>query len=75
MSNDCCDITTQFREEFLYAKIGYTIHNHYWGMGYATQCVELLIKIGFEQLNFHSLEAHVNLAPPAPPAVLRPPRF
>lgn len=66
-----CDITTQFREEFQYAKIGYTIHNPYWGMGYATQCVELLIKIGFEQLNFHRLEAHVNLDNPASKAVLR----
>ena len=66
-----CDITTFFREDFQVAKIGYTIHNPYWGMGYATRCVGLLVKIGFEQLNFHRLEAHVNLDNPASKAVLR----
>ena len=66
-----CDITTQFREDFQYAKIGYTIHNPYWGRGYATECVGLLVKIGFEQLSFHRLEAHFNLDNPASKAVLR----
>ncbi len=66
-----CDITTQFREDLQYAKIGYTIHGPYWGRGYATQCVGLLEKIGFEQLDFHRLEAHVDLDNPASKAVLR----
>lgn len=67
----CCDVTTLFREEFQYAKIGYTIHNPYWGQGYATECAGLLVKIGFRLLDFHRLEAHVNLDNPASKAVLR----
>lgn len=56
-----CDITTQFREDIQYAKIGYTIFNNYWNQGYGTEVVEGLTKIGFEKLGFHRLEAHINL--------------
>lgn len=66
-----CDITTFFREDIQTAKIGYTIHNPYWGMGYGKQCVALLTQIGFGLLNFHRLEAHVNLDNPASKAVLK----
>ena len=65
------DITTMFREDFQFAKIGYTIHNPWWGRGYGTQCAALLVKIGFEQLNFHRLEAHINVDNPASKAVAR----
>lgn len=56
-----CDITPHFREEFQYARIGYTIHNQFWNNGYATEAVCAIVKIGFEQLGLHRLEAHVNL--------------
>ncbi len=66
-----CDITPHRRECFQYARIGYTIHNNYWGSGYATECVSNMIKIGFDQLNLHRLEAHVNLDNPASKRVLQ----
>lgn len=56
-----CDITPHRRENFQYARIGYTILNPYWKMGYGTQCVGGLVKLGFESLRLHRLEAHVNL--------------
>lgn len=60
-----CDITPHRREEFQYARIGYTIHNQFWNKGYATECVGALIRIGFDILNLHRLEAHINLDNPA----------
>ena len=66
-----CDITTQFRDDLQYAKIGYTVFNNYWGKGYGTEIVKAIVKIGFEQLNFHRLEAHINLDNPASEAVVR----
>lgn len=56
-----CDITTHMREDFQYARIGYTIFNNYWGMGYGGELVKALIEIGFNDLNFHRLEAHINI--------------
>lgn len=56
-----CDIVTQYREDIQYAKIGYELHNIYWNKGYGTETVSLLLKVGFELLGFHRLEAHVNL--------------
>lgn len=56
-----CDITTHMRDCFQYARVGYTIHNQYWGLGYATEALKALINIGFEDLGFHRLEAHINL--------------
>lgn len=65
-----CNITPHYREEFQYARIGYTLHNRYWGQGYATEAVKALVRLGFEQLNLHRLEAHVNLDNPASKRVL-----
>ena len=56
-----CDITTHMRGDFQYARVGYTIHNQYWGLGYGTKALKALINIGFESLDFHRLEAHINL--------------
>ncbi len=65
-----CDITPHRREDFQYARIGYTIFNPYWGNGYATECAVGLIRIGFDNLHLHRLEAHVNLDNPASKHVL-----
>ncbi len=65
-----CDITTQYREDIQYAKIGYTIFNNYWNSGFATEVVKALTRIGFEHLNFHRLEAHINITNPASKAVV-----
>lgn len=66
-----CDITPHRREEFQYARIGYTILNNFWGNGYGTQCVGGLVRLGFEVLNLHRLEAHVDPENPASKRVLR----
>ncbi len=60
-----CDITPHYRETFQYGRIGYTIHNPYWGMGYATEAVQAMVGLGFGSLGLHRLEAHVNLDNPA----------
>ncbi len=56
-----CDITTHMREDFQYARVGYTIHNQFWNKGYGKESIKALVSIGFEDLNFHRLEAHINL--------------
>lgn len=66
-----CDITTMFREDLQFAKIGYTILNNYWNEGYATEVVQGMSEIGFDVLGFHRLEAHVNLDNNASKAVLK----
>lgn len=60
-----CDITAYARDDLQFAHVGYTIHNLYWGMGYATECTRALVELGFRQLNFHRLEAYINLDNPA----------
>ena len=64
-----CNIYPHYRE-VQYAHIGYAIHNNYWGNGYATECVSALTAIGFEEINLHRLEAHVNIDNPASKRVL-----
>ena len=66
-----CDITTHQREDLQYARIGYTIHNTHWRKGYGTESVSAIIKIGFDILNFHRLEAHINLDNPASSKVIQ----
>lgn len=65
-----CDITTQQREDFQWGRIGYTVLNPYWGRGYGTECARALVSLGFRELGFHRLEAHVNLDNPASQRVL-----
>lgn len=55
-----CVITTHMRDDFQYASVGYSILNQYWGNGYGTELLKALIQIGFDDLDFHRLEAHIN---------------
>ncbi len=66
-----CDITPHRREDFQYARIGYTIHNPWWGRGYATEALSAMAQLAFGPLNLHRIEAHVSLDNPASKRVLQ----
>ncbi|WP_027964034.1 GNAT family N-acetyltransferase [Halalkalibacillus halophilus] len=55
------DFSTLEREDFQWGRLGYSIHNQYWGMGYGKEAVRKGLTIGFNDLKFHRLEAHINL--------------
>ncbi|MCO6510897.1 MAG: GNAT family N-acetyltransferase [Aridibacter famidurans] len=42
------------------AEIGYALNRGFWGRGYATEIVELVIAFAFGPLNLHRLEADVH---------------
>ena len=44
-----------------WANLGYNIQNQYRNQGYATEASKLGLKIAFEVLNFHRLEAAAEL--------------
>ncbi|WP_456278894.1 GNAT family N-acetyltransferase [Bacillus sp. AK128] len=55
------DFSTIMREDFQWARIGYTIHNQFWRKGYGKESVKAAIILAFEKLNYHRIEAHINL--------------
>lgn len=55
------DFSTLARDDFQWGRIGYTIHNQYWRLGYGKEAVNAALDIAFQQLNFHRIEAHINL--------------
>jgi [ribosomal protein S5]-alanine N-acetyltransferase len=55
------DFSTIMREEFQEARFGYTIHNHFWRKGYGKEAVNAALNLAFEKLNYHRIEAHINL--------------
>lgn len=38
-------------------EMGYTLHPHHWGQGYATEVARLLLRMGFERLGFERVAA------------------
>ncbi len=42
-----------------HAEIGYVFHKDYWGQGYGTKSVMLMVKFAFESLKLHKLHARV----------------
>jgi [ribosomal protein S5]-alanine N-acetyltransferase len=42
------------------AEIGYMLHPDHWKKGIVTEAVEAVLKFGFEQLKFHSVEAQLT---------------
>ncbi|MGE4210220.1 MAG: GNAT family N-acetyltransferase [Oligoflexales bacterium] len=44
-------------KQLRWANLGYSIHNQYWGRGYATEACGLALQIAFIDLNLHRVEA------------------
>ena len=44
-------------KQLSWANLGYQIHNHHWGNGYASEACSLALQVGFRELNFHRIEA------------------
>ncbi len=55
------DFSTLLRDPFQWGRMGYTIHNQFWKMGYGKEAVKAAIQLAFEQINYHRLEEHINL--------------
>lgn len=44
-----------------WVNLGYHIQNQYFGHGYATEAIQLALKIAFNHLNFHRIEASMDV--------------
>ncbi|MGM9968043.1 N-acetyltransferase [Rummeliibacillus sp. TYF005] len=55
------DFSTLARDDFQWARIGYTIHNQYWKKGYGKEAVKEALNMGFKLMKFHRIEAHINI--------------
>lgn len=55
----CCSLIPQQDVYRLNAEIGYWIGEPYWGKGYATEVVKLLLNVAFEELNLSRAYAHI----------------
>ncbi|WP_064093469.1 GNAT family N-acetyltransferase [Rossellomorea aquimaris] len=55
------DFSTLQRENFQWGRLGYTIHNQYWNQGYGKEAVKEALNLAFNYLDFHRIEAHINL--------------
>ena len=42
------------------AEVGYMLHSAHWNKGIAKEALQAIIKYGFEIINLHSIEAHIN---------------
>lgn len=55
------DLSTLRREENQWANLGYSIHNQYQRQGFGKEAVRAALIAGFEALNYHRIEAAINL--------------
>ncbi|MBW4441389.1 MAG: GNAT family N-acetyltransferase [Plectolyngbya sp. WJT66-NPBG17] len=55
------DLSTLRRDENQWAILGYEIHNQYWRRGFGKEAVRAALMSGFTDLNFHRIEAQINL--------------
>ncbi|WP_371320156.1 GNAT family N-acetyltransferase [Chengkuizengella axinellae] len=55
------DFSTLARNDFQWARLGYTIHNQYWRNGYGKEAVGAALQIAFSELKFHRVEVHINM--------------
>lgn len=54
------DIYIQARLDSQCANLGYVIHNQHWGRGYAKEATTAVVRLAFQTLKLHRLEAGVN---------------
>ncbi|KAA0547648.1 GNAT family N-acetyltransferase [Bacillus sp. BGMRC 2118] len=55
------DFSTIMRDEYQWARFGYTIHNQFWRNGYGSEAVKASLQLAFTSLNYYRIEAHINL--------------
>ncbi|MFC4320450.1 GNAT family N-acetyltransferase [Litchfieldia salsa] len=55
------DLSTLMRDNFEWARIGYTIHNQFWNRGFGEEAVRGVLEFSFRKLKFHRVEAHINI--------------
>ncbi|TYR73976.1 GNAT family N-acetyltransferase [Rossellomorea vietnamensis] len=55
------DFSTLTREDFQWGRIGYTLHNQFWGKGFGKEAVKAALDMAFSDLKYHRVEAHINL--------------
>ena len=55
------DFQTYSRDERDWANVGYFIHNQFQGHGYASEALVATIKLGFDALGYHRIEAATRL--------------
>ena len=55
------DLSTILRHDNQWANLGYSIHNQYQRQGYGKEATQAALIAGFEQLNYHRIEAAINL--------------
>ncbi|MGF1482377.1 MAG: GNAT family N-acetyltransferase [Cyanophyceae cyanobacterium] len=55
------DLSTIRREENQWANLGYSIHNQYQRQGIGKEAIRAALVAGFEELNYHRIEAAINL--------------
>ncbi|MCD7899355.1 MAG: GNAT family N-acetyltransferase [Bacteroides sp.] len=55
----CCSLIPQHDIYRINAEIGYWIGEPYWGKGYATEAVKLLVEFAFEELNLLRVYAYI----------------
>jgi ribosomal-protein-alanine N-acetyltransferase len=57
-------------KEHYRAEIGYMLNPGFWGKGIMKEAAEAVIKFGFDVMNLHSIEAHINPSNEASAALL-----
>ena len=55
------DISTICRGDYQWGLLGYEVHNQYWRQGFGKEAVRAALIAGFETLNYHRIEAAINL--------------
>lgn len=55
------EVSTIMRDEFQWGLLGYRLHNQFWGKGYGKEAVSEALKMAFNNLDFHRIEAHINV--------------